>query len=220
MAVMVKLRKGPVCRGTLSDGSACQARIDRVGERCQRCRERCATGADVEARRELACEPDLPSPVFELLGTDPDDDVRLSISRRDDCPLVILQRLEHDDHPDVRAAACTGLSSALTPRMLRDGARGDLFTPAELEALGQADGAATDEVFGPPPLDPSSAAVLAGLGDILDRLEALGGRLSSLESVLAATGDRLEVISDRLDDFADAPLARRPVHSVRRGPFR
>src|ERR1700738_3527605 len=116
---MVKLRKGPVCRGTLSDGSTCGARIERTGGRCHVCLERLATSTDAEGRRELARDTEFPVELFELLGADPDDSVRLSIAGRVDCPLVVLQRMEHDAHPDVRAAAGARLSSALTPRVLQ-----------------------------------------------------------------------------------------------------
>ncbi len=245
---MVKLRKGPVCRGTLADGSSCEARVERQGERCHVCLERLATGTDVEARRALAHDTDLPVQLFDLLGDDADDDVRLSIALREDCPLVVLQRLEHDAHPEVRSAANIGLSSALTPRVLQERGRGNLFTRAELEALGPGDAVGVADLFGPPvaavsgpprpagrdagpPAPPATGAagprpaatrirrvtsagevvapteadpgVSSGIEAILARLDGLGERLNALESVLSATGDRIGVVTDRLEHLAE-----------------
>ena len=220
---MVKLRKGPVCRGTLADGSSCEARVERLGERCHVCLERLATGTDVEARRALAHDTDLPVQLFDLLGDDADDDVRLSIALREDCPLVVLQRLEHDAHPEVRSAANIGLSSALTPRVLQERGRGNLFTRAELEALGPGDAVGVADLFGPPvaavsgpprpagrdagPPEPSStgAAVARPAATRIRRVTSAGevvapsgadpGASSGIEAILA----RLDGLGERLN---------------------
>lgn len=131
---MLKLRKGPVCEMTVA-GRPCGARVSRLGERCRGCLERQATSDPVEGRRQLACDPSLPATVFELLGADPDDVVRFLVARREDCPLVVLEGLEHDRDPQVRAAAAAGLSTALMPRLLQEPEDGHLFTQAELHAL-------------------------------------------------------------------------------------
>jgi hypothetical protein len=90
--------------------------------------------------------------LFELLGADPDQEVRLAVASRADCPLVVLQELEQDEHPDVRAAAAAGMSSAFRPRALHGAGADGLFTRAELDALGQdADASGPLE---PPPLEP------------------------------------------------------------------
>jgi hypothetical protein len=232
---MMKLRKGPVCRGSLSDGSPCEARVARPGERCHVCLERLATSDDVECRRRLAGDAGLPAAVFELLGADADHAVRLAVAQRPDCPLVVLQELEHDEHPQVRAAAAAGLSTAFTPRVLQEPEAGNLFTRAELDALGQHDAGPTDDPFGPvldrsrlahgdalaagpghqPPrpsrrtrrAGPGDDGLFAGIEEILGRLDALSTRLSSLEHVLASTGERLGAIGDRLDGLGVRPVA-------------
>jgi len=230
---MVKLRKGPVCQGTLSDGSCCEARVERPGDRCPVCLERAVSSTDVESRRRLAAEPNLPAGIFELLGADADDDVRLAVASRADCPLVVLQELERDDHDGVRAAATAGLSSAFAPRVLQEPEAGNLFSRAELDALGQADTASSEDPFGPPALGRASSlppaapagdpepvvtpppprvrrvaaaredVLFSGIDEILSRLDALSSRLSSLESVLASTGERLGAINNRLDGLGD-----------------
>ena len=162
---MMKLRKGPVCQGTLSDGSPCAARVDRPGDHCHVCLERLATSPDVGCRRRLAEGGGLPSLVFELLGGDPDHEVRLAVASRPDCPLVVLQELEQDEHADVRAAAAAGMSSAFRPRALHDAPADGLFTRAELDALGRSgaplgqDGDAPGEADGhASPLDERGAS--------------------------------------------------------------
>ncbi len=260
---MVKLlRKGPVCPGILHDGSSCEARVERAGERCRVCLERLATSPDAEIRLEVAGYAELPVAVFELLGDDPEPEVRLTVAHRDDCPLIVLQRLEGDEDAGVRSAATAALSSALSPRLLDQTEREGLFTRAEVEALGQGETSGDEDPFGAPQRrevktpgrvrrvdhggdrttarrpeardgrrpeardggrpeardgrrpdagadrrsDPvAAAASMAGFEAVLSRLEAIGDRLSSLESALTSTGERLGVISDRLDELAEAP---------------
>jgi len=144
---MVKLRKGPACRGTLTDGSPCEARVERDGERCARCLDRLASSPDVGLRRQLAADADLAPSLFPVLATDADDRVRLAVASRADCPLVTLQRLEHDPDPEVRAAAAATMSNALSPwllsgpdgggrdRLFTEHDRADLSGPASPEAL-------------------------------------------------------------------------------------
>ncbi|HZQ58865.1 MAG TPA: hypothetical protein VFA84_12565 [Acidimicrobiales bacterium] len=197
------------------------------------CLERAVSSTDVESRRRLAAEPNLPAGIFELLGADADDDVRLAVASRADCPLVVLQELERDDHDGVRAAATAGLSSAFAPRVLQEPEAGNLFSRAELDALGQADTASSEDPFGPPALGRASSlppaapagdpepvvtpppprvrrvaaaredVLFSGIDEILSRLDALSSRLSSLESVLASTGERLGAINNRLDGLGD-----------------
>src|SRR5579864_9428770 len=148
---MVKLlRKGPVCPGILHDGSSCEARVERPGERCRVCLERLATSPDAEIRLEVAGYAELPVAVFELLGDDPDPEVRLTVARRDDCPLIVLQHLEGDEDAGVRSAATAALSSALSPRLLEQTGREGLFTRAEVEALGQGEASGDEDPFGSP----------------------------------------------------------------------
>jgi hypothetical protein len=160
---MVKLRKGPVCQGTLSDGVPCGARVGRAGDRCHVCLERQALSTDVAVRRELATAASLPAPIFEVLGADADDGVRLAIASREDCPLVVLQELEHDEHPEVRAAAASRLSSAFAPRVLHESSpgAGGLFTRAELDALGQEEVGSAEDPFDPPALAAPAALAAA-----------------------------------------------------------
>jgi len=253
----MKLRKGPVCRGTLTDGSACGAKVERVGDCCAACLEQLAAGADAAARRALAGDADLPLGMFEVLAADPDAHVRLTLARREDCPLVILQELEHDTDAEVQAAAGAAMSIAFSPRVTQGG----LFTLAEVEALRPGEttdapadpfGAATGRGAAPDPcppldrirrIDPPAAAVAAHLpvpataspavasavaspaspgsaasafDEILGRLDALGDRLTMLESRLATTGDRLGALTGLLDQLGlHDPPARRPVHRIR-----
>ena len=216
---MLKLRKGPICPGIKDDGRPCQTRVGRPGEQCLACLERRATSADVECRRQLAEEATLPGAIFELLGTDADDEVRLVVAGRHDCPLIVLQELEHDPHHAVRSAAAHRLSTAFMPRVLHEPEAGNLFTLAELDALGQQDTATSIDPFdhrAPAERAHAAAAVpgaaaphvpddglLAGVDDILSRLDGLSRRLSSLEAALASTGERLVAISGRLDGLGD-----------------
>jgi len=156
---MVKLRKGPVCRGTLTDGSSCETRVARPGDRCGVCLERLATSHDVATRLALAADGNLPLEIFEVLANDIEDAVRLAIANRADCPLVILQELEQDHHGEVRAAAATALWSAFTPRVLHETEAGKLFSRAELDALadravdGDSDARTAPPALPGPPID-------------------------------------------------------------------
>jgi len=226
--VKVKLRKGPVCRGTLSSGAPCGAPVERPADRCPACLERVAVGPDVEARRRLAADASLPPAIFGLLAADPDVAVRLAVARREGCPLVVLQELEHDDHPGVRTAATGALSTAFAPRALQE--PDDLFSPADLDAWGGDGGPGTPAPGAAPGL-PGRVAATDGRGqrgagprhaagalarrhgpaapdgapadEVLSRIDALSTRLSSLESVLASTSERLGAIADRLEELGE-----------------
>jgi hypothetical protein len=229
---MVRLRKGPVCRGTLTDGSPCEARVDSEGERCHACLERLVTSSDVYVRRQLARDHDLAPHLFPVLAADTDIAIRRSIAERDDCPLVTLQRLERDEDPVVQAAATTSLSAALTPRAYTS----KVFSEEDLDALSASAWVCDDEdVAFPAEVAPSRPAVArvqrvrterppaghrlsagprgsgeqarasistAGLADVLSRLDSLGTRLSELQDTLVATGDRLEAMGRHLGTLA------------------
>jgi hypothetical protein len=207
------LRKGPECPGRLTDGSPCAARVERRGERCHVCLERLAASPDTDARRVLARDPHLPVQLFELLAADPDGEVRLLLARRQDCPMIVLQQLERDEDLAVRRAARTGLSMALSPRVLQQTGRENLFTRAELEAFGQPDGDTCDEAFGSPFPEleatpeptphptrlPASTTPIQRVSPDPVAQPATTGSASAFDEVLA----RLEALGDRLEPAPD-----------------
>jgi len=149
-----------------------------------------AASPDRHTRRKLAGQTGLAPHLIDALATDEDRRIRLAIARRSDCPLVTLQRLEHDDDAVIRAAAGSGLSAALAPRALAISDAGGLFTAAELEAI---EDAPTGVVPLPEETEPAvePPSIGAGANEVLRRLDAISRRLTVIEARLAPESGRL-----------------------------
>jgi hypothetical protein len=180
---MMWWHRAPTCRGATADGTACTQRVAHPGDRCPSCLEVLATSPDRHTRRKLAGQNELAPHLIDALAGDEDRRIRLAIARRSDCPLVTLQRLERDDDAAIRAAAGSGLSAALAPRVLIASEAGGLFTEAELEALSDAPG---EDV--PRPYEGESGMEArppgGGTTELLGRLDAISRRLAVLEARL------------------------------------
>ncbi|MFI5042395.1 MAG: hypothetical protein ACHQNA_11205 [Acidimicrobiales bacterium] len=197
---MVSLRRGPVCGHSFAGSDPCRRRVGRPGQRCLDCLEQLAASADAQVRVEVAGATDLVPHLFPVLGRDGHVGVRLAVASRADCPLATLQRLEYDEDQRVRAAASGNLSDALRPRSLAPGESDPLFEdsmrlepPVERTASVEPFGATFAPVV--PGLAGPSSPGRVDMGDVLELLGTLTGRLVELETQLALTQQRLDAMA-------------------------